>query len=1035
MLDRESLLARIRHAFPSLTAVEDSVYRFERRREGGAPFAICYLDLTDRLPRTPEELADYQDRVLGRYYFEGEKSLQWSNYLYFIISAETQETPETVQAKLWIESDRRYARKFVMSPQSPEELDSALRPRVIIPTDATESEDIVTLWTERLLEAGIYEAVDNQATLASRIQMIADSSTPLRLNRTRSKGGVAQPASMLRSLELTKYRAFPCRRSFDFGLVNLLVGPNGTGKTSLLEAIELFFCGRHGRNDDAKPTYELTARLWNGRLERATHERDLQSFRDRNLYWYGIAEVGTNHLYRSFGRFNFLDTDAAVRLAETNESLQRDLSKLLMGSEAAKLWKEIERVAKEVPPEIRKLSKREAELSDELHQMKAQLMEFAQIRPESGALWSRLTEMLSRLEWKHNLSEQVPDDLLSQLSELASIAQQAKQLIWVGTPVTIERIDHAINHMKATIAWLEPFMAELEDWQKTDRTLANDLSRAQAAARLAEEAERICEVGVPERTAESDELKGIKRTLAGRLAGLDDGLLDTLPRTYHALTLAAGQEQAEEAHAEAKQALALTQAEFSQFNKLRDQSIGLAQQLRAIAHRILETSTEPDQCPLCHTQLRSGELALRMQFGVEPQLEALGQELLARVHKHEKEVHDSTAIAHLISQLITFCTKAGLHSESTILDALAAIEQARSRLRETTERLNTLEAEAARLAEHGLSVQALADLTKRLGELSYPLANPSAATITELRVTLGARSASISGRLDEARTKVEELWQNARTKLSTPEVSTEQLKELLSETKDHLVTTVALQMKLIQFEPSLPWPVARPLSELVVEAESVRKVASDLRVALETEEKRAESAARGKDRRERLQEDLTTLRHQLDRLNAANNTFNDLRSKHSLNTGMQRSVTQNQEAIEEVFARIHTPMEFSGLGSNWSTLIRKADGRDAELTEISTGQRAAFALSVFLAQNARLASQAPPVILIDDPIAHVDDLNALSFLDYLREVALKGDRQIFFATASAKLAALFERKFQFLGHKEYCRINFEREPLIGEIFE
>ena len=70
---------------------------------------------------------------------------------------------------------------------------------------------------------------------------------------------------------------------------------------------------------------------------------------------------------------------------------------------------------------------------------------------------------------------------------------------------------------------------------------------------------------------------------------------------------------------------------------------------------------------------------------------------------------------------------------------------------------------------------------------------------------------------------------------------------------------------------------------------------------------------------------------------------------------------------------------------------------------------------------------APPVVLIDDPIAHVDDLNSLSFLDYLREVAITGRRQIFFATANDKLATLFERKFDFLGSKEFRRFNLSRK--------
>jgi ABC-type lipoprotein export system ATPase subunit len=63
--------------------------------------------------------------------------------------------------------------------------------------------------------------------------------------------------------------------------------------------------------------------------------------------------------------------------------------------------------------------------------------------------------------------------------------------------------------------------------------------------------------------------------------------------------------------------------------------------------------------------------------------------------------------------------------------------------------------------------------------------------------------------------------------------------------------------------------------------------------------------------------------------------------------------------------------------------------------------------------NERLAT-APNVILFDDPVAHVDDINTLSFLDHLRDVALSGKRQIFFATADSRLAGLFQRKFGFL---------------------
>ncbi|MNY81631.1 hypothetical protein D3C86_2232880 [compost metagenome] len=64
----------------------------------------------------------------------------------------------------------------------------------------------------------------------------------------------------------------------------------------------------------------------------------------------------------------------------------------------------------------------------------------------------------------------------------------------------------------------------------------------------------------------------------------------------------------------------------------------------------------------------------------------------------------------------------------------------------------------------------------------------------------------------------------------------------------------------------------------------------------------------------------------------------------------------------------------------------------------------------------------PKIILFDDPLTYVDDLNILSFLDYLRQLVVQENRQLFFATANQKLAGLFEKKFAFLG--EECKTIF-----------
>ena len=59
-------------------------------------------------------------------------------------------------------------------------------------------------------------------------------------------------------------------------------------------------------------------------------------------------------------------------------------------------------------------------------------------------------------------------------------------------------------------------------------------------------------------------------------------------------------------------------------------------------------------------------------------------------------------------------------------------------------------------------------------------------------------------------------------------------------------------------------------------------------------------------------------------------------------------------------------------------------------------------------------------------LAHIDDLNSSSFLDYLRDFAVMGNRQIIFSTANEKLATLFERKFDFFGTDGFRRYDLQR---------
>src|SRR5205823_5867607 len=122
------------------------------------------------------------------------------------------------------------------------------------------------------------------------------------------------------------------------------------------EALELYYCGRHKRNPSTRPNqYEIKVEFDDGTVDIARSSRAARDFRARHLAWYGQSEAKTDNLYMSFARFNFLDTDAAVSLAASTDNMDDDLARLLVGPEASRVWREIERVSAAVDQKVRDL--------------------------------------------------------------------------------------------------------------------------------------------------------------------------------------------------------------------------------------------------------------------------------------------------------------------------------------------------------------------------------------------------------------------------------------------------------------------------------------------------------------------------------------------------------------------------------------------------------------------------------------------------------------------------------------------------------
>lgn len=139
-----------------------------------------------------------------------------------------------------------------------------------------------------------------------------------------------------------------------------------------------------------------------------------------------------------------------------------------------------------------------------------------------------------------------------------------------------------------------------------------------------------------------------------------------------------------------------------------------------------------------------------------------------------------------------------------------------------------------------------------------------------------------------------------------------------------------------------------------------------------------------------------------------------------------RFIKENIKQISRIFTNLHSPQEFSRLEIDENgELYGVREEKKVLITNMSAGQRTAIVLSIFF--QIHLSNTAVPrFLLIDEPVLHIDDLNVLSLMDYLRELVIVYKRQIFLTTANHNIAQLFRRKFSFM-ESEFQKLEFQRE--------
>jgi len=1024
MINTQRVEALLKDRYPDLENVGQGVYR-GIDRYGARDYAIRYFDLNDQLATTAESLKSYQEEVLSQKYFSTDTAtdLRWNHYLYFVTSAAQSRRGDFSQIQAKVEADREYARKQVVWE---EEIDSFLAVKQAPEPLGSLPADLATTWYDTLKQHHLAFVLDSDLSVPEVVRRIVAGKKDGASRRISSVSLLAaeQAAAyhFIERLTIKGFRTHPEEKEHALGRVNLIVGSNGVGKTSLLEAIEFAYCGSNRRPSPLLSGTSIGLDLM-GSSDKFASTTDAARLRARHSNWYAKTDLRTPTILDSFGKFNFLNTDAAVDLSvsASSEQIGADVTRLVLGATAENLADRLRRVLKQLKDELKDLRRDRA--SNQQMKLAAQTrLDAIKAAPKlSDSLFLELIEALRGSGWK-----ELPDEK-GQLVQLRERLQEATS--------SIELIRHSsINllHEEAESARLlqtnlndEAGKAEaLDQRAKSARlALANARRKAQAVSVIIDATEALfpyARTGFPQYLKQAAESQDRVSDWNARLSPLlnlgDTGVIQQLlgKPISDALDLVNTEISTHQ------QRLKTAETSLEALEKTQSQITVLRQRLLGTAREILQRSENPDHCPLCRTEFQKNELVARMMAEVEVGTSEQASLLQADISSASEALTNARTALTILNPLSEYFGDSA--STLTVAQAIENVDQEKTAFELYRQDLDAIHAHVQQLKSDGLSSQDLSSkmLIAGVGEL------PSIGELQQNQLQHNQTLETLRKTENEALHELDAVRQECDT------LATRLSAEVLGDT-EHLAKSVkklaadvqaasdARQrlVSIITIDPEIT------TEKIAVYLANVQKLLIQVATAVAQESASDTTFNDEANIVKSLDKKIGDSDTKIMRAADAEQVLETLENQSSDAELVNRILAENAEEIAKTFASIHMPNEFEIQSDDGKlAIVRRSTNAEVQLHHMSTGQRSAYALSLFLAMNGRLRS-GPPVLLFDDPVTHIDDINMLSFLDHLRQHAIGGTRQIFFATADNKLAGLFRHKFRFLGD-EFKEIRLSR---------
>lgn len=829
---------------------------------------------------------------------------------------------------------------------------------------------------------------------------------------------------------------------------NLLVGANGAGKTSVLSAIELAMTGfvRKQRRDDSD-TSDLADVFVKLRFAAESKEKSkplsLDERRQRAVKWYNYTDnCATESLNSLFHCINYFSIDNAHRFVASSIETSDILSKTILGSETSAIWNSLKKLKMQCGEKLSELKR----VRENLEWRLSQLPDLDEALDSS--LWDYIKQSGIRIEPKAS-----PADVLLTISNIEfELAKVSEHMPFGSQDETAKALEIAIaklsraqeefSRLKITVKeyeqkseeWNYALQRANKDFQETRGKLnaiapLETMRRALSCAVLySVEIERIRSLQAELDSSELDFMKLSQYyNEFKKLSRLSDD--PNIQDINEELQCLRQQKATLEGHrSNILEKIAIANRDFERKERL-------IEQICEAGRALVENSPTLQECPLCGTKgipqkrilqhLQENHSALVQSWTLEDRLLEI-EDNIKRLEKRSNKVKRNACLIELINHayqiaLDKFSNLIGTNNESKLSVIHIILKEYQLQNKKRTQ----AQAKIFRIQNRFMTDDADFSAEVSLAEIL------------------------------SAEDRIKDILHQNGYEISSS-CSSEELQKCVFEIQDHLTSTAAKQENAInslkldleqisnsdifaQYEKSF-----RDIEQLRIDVQKLSSikdfwdrvsycVSSDVDMGsttlkshckkISTDTKNMINYAKLQEEKSHLEAYISEIRQEYNKYEILFEKLNELKSPAEYSVFY---IQENIQQISQIFFSLHSPQEFTGLEiDEFGELFGLRKGKKVSINSMSAGQRTALVLSVFFQLHLANAI-APKFLLIDEPVLNIDDLNILSLMDFLREMVVNHDRQLFITTSNRNIAQLFRRKFSFLG-PDFQRLNFSRE--------